>query len=88
MNAACDTKILATVRATLREICPSGSASASSADDRMIGAHAFSRAGKKLSLWKENNDSKPPNTILRSDEGTVLCPTPLREVTGAAAGLM
>ena len=88
MNAACDTKILATARATFRERVPSPSTSTSSADGRMIGAQTFSRAGRKLSLWKENRASRPPKTILRSVDGTMLWPTPLSEVTGAAAGLM
>ena len=88
MNAACDTKIFATGRATSNDKAPSASTSASSADDFMIGAVAFSKAGRKLSLWNENKASRPPNTILRSAAGTVLCPTPLSEVTGAEAGLM
>ena len=88
MKAACDTKIFATARATRNESEPSASTSASSAEDFMMGVVAFSNIGRKLSLWKENNASRPPNTIFRSAAGTVLWPTPLSEVTGAAAGLM
>lgn len=69
MNAACETNIRPTDIATSEDNLPSLSAEASTFNK---GAAAASNAGKKLSLWNENNASTPPKTILRSDAGTTL----------------
>jgi hypothetical protein len=90
IKAACLRNMLPTAFATLKESCPSASDSCKAAAAFIKGAAATSSAGKKLSLWKENNASTPLKTILRSDVGTtVSLPDPLVSVfTGSEPGLM
>ena len=67
MNAACDKIVRPTSIATFADRLPSES------ELELLGANngleARSRAGRKLSLWKINSDSRPPKTIFRSLAG-------------------
>ena len=87
INAACERNVRPTSIATLADKLPS--ASAADAPGARSALDARSRAGKKLSRWKLNNDSRPPKTIFLSVAGiTVSLFDVPRTLTGAHEGWM